>query len=351
MNYTGDAEYIDAGKIHTVSQNNLNRRYETLRSFPEGTRNCYRLSPVQPGNKYLVRAGFFYGNYDGQGSPPIFDLRLGVDFWTTVGIGSDGSFVAEIIAVSKKNNMQVCLVNTGGGTPFISLLELRPLRDFMYPSANASQTLVNKYNWNYGTRDQLRWVLELVFSGRTRVTNHCFDYRYPDDAYDRIWEGVADGFFLLNTTSEVQPKSDDAFQVPSKVMQTAITFNQTNFHLSVVAVTGSPGERIYIVMHFAELVKLNPNNESRRLNIFGVDGRVMLFGNYSPPYLEQDHKEILNAALGAAGSYNLSIYVTESSTHSYMINALESFLVRPMNESHTDDRDGIIFRLFARLPT
>ena len=33
-----DAEYIDAGKIHTVSQNNLNQRYETLRSFPDGTR-------------------------------------------------------------------------------------------------------------------------------------------------------------------------------------------------------------------------------------------------------------------------------------------------------------------------
>ena len=160
------------------------------------------------------------------------------------------------------------------------------------------------------------------------------DYRYPDDAYDRIWEGVADGFFLLNTTSEVQPKSDDAFQVPSKVMQTAITFNQTNVHLSVVAVTGSPGERIYIVMHFAELVKLNPNNESRRLNIFGVDGRVMLFGNYSPPYLEQDHKEILNAALGAAGSYNLSIYVTESSTHSYMI-----FLSASSSRAHTEEED------------
>ncbi|CAA6667505.1 unnamed protein product [Spirodela intermedia] len=48
-----------------------------LRSFPNGTRNCYTLSPVQSGDRYLIRAGFLYGNYDGRGSPPIFDLHIG----------------------------------------------------------------------------------------------------------------------------------------------------------------------------------------------------------------------------------------------------------------------------------
>ena len=36
---------------------------------------------------------------------------------------------------------QVCLVNRGLGTPFISGLDLRPLQDDMYPEATLNQSL------------------------------------------------------------------------------------------------------------------------------------------------------------------------------------------------------------------
>ncbi|CAA6672835.1 unnamed protein product [Spirodela intermedia] len=78
------------------------RYYANVRSFPDGTRNCYTLRPLVRGAKYRVNAEFLYGNYDGLGRPPTFDLYLGVNLW-------------------------VCLVNTGNGTPFISALKLRPL--------------------------------------------------------------------------------------------------------------------------------------------------------------------------------------------------------------------------------
>jgi hypothetical protein len=38
-------------------------------------------------------------------------------------------------------HLQVCLVNTGLGTPFISGLELRPLSATMYQEATATQSL------------------------------------------------------------------------------------------------------------------------------------------------------------------------------------------------------------------
>ncbi|CAA7404334.1 unnamed protein product [Spirodela intermedia] len=318
VTYIGDSQFIDTGENHIIPVNSSSRPYRTLRSFPNGTRNCFTLSPVKSGDKYLIRAGFLYGNYDGRGFPPIFDLHIGVNFWTNVKMESDSPGASEIITVAPADLIRVCLVNTGKGTPFISTLELRPLLDFMYPLANASQSLANHLRWNYGMANKLR---------------------YPDDPYDRVWDGVAENFFTLNTSIEVVATEGDAFQVPSPVLRSAISESRTNFHLDSWQDIGTLGDKIYIVMHFAELQKLNPANESRRLNIYVVDGTVLLFTDYRPPYLRVDHKEIVDTRRSASGLYNISIYATSSSTLSYIINALESFVVRQMNESQTDVRD------------
>ena len=46
--------------------------------------------------------------------------------------------------------VQVCLVNTGSGTPFISGLELRPLKSSIYPQVNVTQGLVLLGRRNFG---------------------------------------------------------------------------------------------------------------------------------------------------------------------------------------------------------
>lgn len=52
----------------------------TLRVFPDQTdQNCYTFPPTMflPKTlRYVIRAGFFYGNYDGLSNPPTFDLHL-----------------------------------------------------------------------------------------------------------------------------------------------------------------------------------------------------------------------------------------------------------------------------------
>lgn len=148
LRLTGDAGFIDAGTNHNISAEyitpRLARGWHTVRSFPVGERNCYTLRPlVLPGPKYLVRAMFKYGNYDGLDMLPIFDLHLGVNYWKTVNISDASSPVMEeVIAVVPGGSVQVCLVNTGSGTPFISSLSLRPLTKALYPQANATQGLV-----------------------------------------------------------------------------------------------------------------------------------------------------------------------------------------------------------------
>ncbi|KAJ7014058.1 hypothetical protein NC653_003627 [Populus alba x Populus x berolinensis] len=65
--------------------------------------------------KYLISAGFLYGNYD--------ELQ-----WEVVRLNDASTpLTTEIIHVLSSDNIDICLVITGFGTPFISILELRLL--------------------------------------------------------------------------------------------------------------------------------------------------------------------------------------------------------------------------------
>lgn len=64
-----------------------------------------------------------YGNYDGLDRPPMFDLYIGVNFWTTVNMSQlalDMWRQAEAIVVVPDDYVHVCLVNSGAGTPCAS---------------------------------------------------------------------------------------------------------------------------------------------------------------------------------------------------------------------------------------
>jgi len=163
LSYAPDAAFITdaaAGENYNVSAAHvtpeLARIYRDVRSFADGARNCYTLRSLSVGLKYLLRASFMYGDYDGLNRPPVFDLYIGVNLWKTVNTSSeppDGRVVAEAIVVVPDDFVQVCLVNTGSGTPFISGLELRPLKSSIYPQVNATQGLVLLARRNFGPTD------------------------------------------------------------------------------------------------------------------------------------------------------------------------------------------------------
>lgn len=158
--YVSDDQFTDTGINHQVASNyvssSLDELLLTVRSFPNASRSCYVLKPVIQYRKYIVRATFMYGNYDGLNranavKPLLFDLYMDVNFWQTVNVSDPTSiYEVEAVAVALADSVSVCLVDTGSGTPFISALELRPLVDVMYPSANTSQSLVLNYRLNIG---------------------------------------------------------------------------------------------------------------------------------------------------------------------------------------------------------
>ena len=144
---------MKTGENHQLSPNNrfideepyIGKQLNTLRSFPYGEKNCYTLKPKEgKNNKYIVRAGFAYKNYDQKNDSPIFKVYLGVDYGKTIEFGDNGtSFynIVEVIHFSSTDSIDVCLENIGKGTPFISLLELWLLTNDTYPLSSFSQPL------------------------------------------------------------------------------------------------------------------------------------------------------------------------------------------------------------------
>ncbi|TVU20529.1 hypothetical protein EJB05_36742, partial [Eragrostis curvula] len=327
LSYVSDADFIDAGSNQNISASNISpnilkqfKQYLNLRSFPDGVRNCYTFRSLKAGNKYLIRATFFYGNYDSLSRPPIFDIYVGVDYWSTVNI-TDASIdvLQEAIVVVPDDFVQVCLVNTGTGTPFISGLELRPLKSSLYPQANATQGL--------------------VLAGRVNVGGDGI-VRYPDDSHDRLWiPGMDPKWTTISTTEEVRNFDNDMFEAPSKVMQTAATprdvsgILEFNWDSQKRPNDQSPG---YVAnFHFSELQILK--NDVRQFYI-NRNGKLWYREAYTPPYLKSDAIYNDNPSRGI-DRYNISLNATANSTLPPIINAVEVFTVISTTTVATDSQD------------
>lgn len=147
------------GKISSeINTTFLDKQYWTLRSFPEGKKNCYTLKPAQGKNHtYFIRAGFFYGNYDYKSDVPRFDLFLGPNWWATVSLSiADFGLYYEIIHIPQTDNIDICLVNTGFGIPFISLLELRLLNSTTYVTKSGSLVPYSQKNCGSASQNTVR---------------------------------------------------------------------------------------------------------------------------------------------------------------------------------------------------
>jgi hypothetical protein len=158
IKYISDANFIDTGVSKSIEATNQTGVYipqelRHVRSFPNGVRNCYRIN-VTSGTKYLIRASFYYGNYDNVNQPPQFDLLLGANVWDTVKFPNTSLliyFYSEIIYTPSLNYILPCLVNTGNGTPFISAIELRPLNNTLYATDSADSVLLLFQRSNLGS--------------------------------------------------------------------------------------------------------------------------------------------------------------------------------------------------------
>ncbi|CAM0954477.1 unnamed protein product [Alopecurus aequalis] len=320
LSFVSDAGFIDAGTNYNMSSEyitpSMGRGWHTVRSFAGASaRNCYTLRSLVPGLKYLISAKFMYGNYDGLNKAPVFDLHLGVNYWTTVNTSNaDTPVWVEVIAVVPGDSAQVCLVNTGSGTPFISSLTLRPLKNSLYPMANATQGLVLLFRNNLGPTESA--VI-----------------RFPDDPHDRIWfpDSRPTEWSEITTTKKVHNLDNDLFEAPSAVMQTAVTpinaSRPIKFYWDAEPSANDPSPGYICILYMSELQLLS-SGAARQFYVT-INGVVTLGGeSFTPDYLYS------NAVFNGNGNayrgfhrYNVSLNATANSTLPPILNAVEVFSV------------------------
>lgn len=128
------------------------RPLQSLRVFSSGKRNCYSVNATK-GEQVLVRASFYYGNYDNKSLPPTFELQFDGNFWATVATEIDRAVSYEAIYFTKGDVISVCVAQTEHNhMPFMSSLEVRSLAPDMYPRANKNSALFKQSRLNFGPK-------------------------------------------------------------------------------------------------------------------------------------------------------------------------------------------------------
>ncbi|GAV75936.1 Pkinase domain-containing protein/Malectin_like domain-containing protein/LRR_8 domain-containing protein, partial [Cephalotus follicularis] len=318
IEYVTDATFIDTGVSNSVS---VSYRIDanpqllwTLRSFPEATRNCYNVGLLRS-NRYLIRATFLYGNYDGQGKIPQFDMHVGPNVFDSVIMANESTIITkEIIHMPTSNYIDICLVNTGRGTPFISGLEFRLLKNTTYVSQSGS----------------LDRFARLDVASTTNET-----IRFKDDVYDRIWAPYH--YFEwaeLRNNGTIDATGSNDFHPPANVMRSAATPINEDKALELTINMDDPTSKFYVYLHFCELVVLNAN-QSRSFNI-SLNGN-QLYGPVVPDYLFTT--TIYTPTVLSQSSYKFSIQKTENSTLPPILNGIEFFTVKDLFQSETVPKD------------
>ncbi|KAH0935770.1 hypothetical protein HID58_012887 [Brassica napus] len=265
ISYTWDAPYINSGVNANVSEQYgypanpvLPFPLADVRSFPQGNRNCYTLTPSDgKGNLYLIRASFMYGNYDGKKALPEFDLYVNVNFWSTVTFrNASENVIKEILTFAESDAVYVCLVNKDKGTPFISALELRPMNSSIYGTEfgrNVSLVLYQRYD-----------------TGFVNGTG-----RYQKDVYDRIWSPYSQPSWNTTTTTGYIDIFQSGFKPPDEVIKTAAYPKSDDEPLELSWTSDDPDARFYAYLYFAELESLK-RDESRKIkimwNVYAMEG-------------------------------------------------------------------------------
>lgn len=355
--YKTDEGFVETGENHvtssTINQNYpyIGKQFTTLRCFPEGDRNCYTLKPKQgKNNRYLIRAFFSYGNYDGKNLTQSYQLYLGVDLWKEIEIDYIYYYsFTEIIHTPSTDTIHVCLVKTGPTIPCISSLELRLLNSSIYQnqeiiSTGAPQPLLKmeaRFDVGPSTcfpRDPKNFV------GRR-------DARYKDDVYDRIWS--CDQYLYktldwnpmgLDESINMDNATNDAYKLPDHVLKSAAQPTNVSrtlgFNYNTYSSTAPLNKRYeyYVYLHFNEIEKLS-DGKKRKINITFKNQPVPS----KPIVLDYLKPVTLNIKIQGAVLFNIS--ATSDSDAPPILNAYEIYKLIIQLDSPTYTQDAPIWSI------
>ncbi|XP_049933887.1 probable LRR receptor-like serine/threonine-protein kinase At1g51810 [Nymphaea colorata] len=320
IKWVGDDGYIKTGKAAQVQNLRIyNQEVNSLRYFPSQKKSCYVIAGVATGKKHMVRASFFYGNYDGKSSPPSFDLQFDGNTWLTVNTSSSEGQYFEVIYGPKRDKISVCVARTSPDhIPFISTLEIREFEPSMYKTNDKEDVLLRMTRNAFGAKD---WV------------------RYPDDPYDRWWHssGKIEGVVTVarDNMSFIQNFTD----IPGKALVHAITPASSKATTLTVPTSGifSEDATYYLKFYFSEVLWAASRKKSRSF-IFLVNGDGNKNDPIVPPYGSVMTEFYSHSYYMTTGS-NISLISTANASLPPILNAMEVFKVQRGLANGTNAQD------------
>ncbi|XP_056843712.1 probable LRR receptor-like serine/threonine-protein kinase At2g28960 isoform X1 [Raphanus sativus] len=322
LTYTSDANFTQggqSGRVQKIYEQDY-KPFTVLRYFPDGIRNCYNLK-VTSGTKYLIKALFLYGNYDGLQNGPKFDMYLGPNIWTTVDLTSSifGSDKEEIIHIPTSSSLQICLVKTGKTTPFISALELRPLRDDTYNTTSGSLKLIKR---EFASNDFIPPFI-----------------RYPADVYDRQWDPISPSFEFNFVNTSLIINASTPYELPQEVISKAVVNQNVTEKLSFDWYVDDRNDHAFIYLHFAEIQTLR-GNDTREFDItWEGDNQNFTVSAYRPPKLQLETLYNPYPMKCKFLDCTVDLVMTKSSTLPPMINAMEAYKIIEFPDAGTNPED------------
>ncbi|KAK9110953.1 hypothetical protein Scep_018472 [Stephania cephalantha] len=207
--------------------------YDTARIFgtsSTGSKWCYNLTTIKS-EDYLIRGTFINGISSDTTPDTVFDVSISATIIGQVNSSSTDLLEVEGVLRATDNYTNFCLVRRHGN-PYLSKLELRPLKDLFYFNNHSSA------------------VLKLV--SRVDVGNTIDSIRYPLDRSDRIWKNSEIKIETANSISNSSIIVHGAnTTVPLQVLQTAsIDLERLDFSLNNLG----KGDSNYLIhIYFLEL--------------------------------------------------------------------------------------------------
>ncbi|KAL4312947.1 hypothetical protein GQ457_01G038900 [Hibiscus cannabinus] len=312
--WNSDDDYVKTGDNKQVAPSSSSEveQLNTLRVFSEQNKNCYTL-PTPSSTRYLVRAMFWYGNYDGFSKPSTFDLEFDGNKWATVVTNMNNFTYYEMIYATRGDSISICLARTQDQQfPFISRLESIPLPDEMYPQMRRDMAWFNSYRYDYGANDTI--------------------LGYPADPYNRIWEPsippglrpVTANFTSIDVTSVNDP--------PDSAIITAVEAQSSTDTIDLSFGFGNISHLDHVEMYFTE-----PFPQTGETRSFSVIVNNSYVNTTNPEY---QNCVSIGANSLSFGTLNVQLVPTNESTLPPVISAVEVYTVsEPLVTATTSQND------------
>ncbi|KAK4773439.1 hypothetical protein SAY87_028458 [Trapa incisa] len=192
------------------------------------------------------------------------------------------------------------------------VLELRTLDSSTYNTTTTSAALKTIWRNNIGSS-----------------TN----YRYPQDPYDRIWQGrIYDSSTTITNTTNIDrlKSNNNAYKVPLEVFMTAESSFNSSYPFKIYWTSSNSSYNWYVFLHFAEIQVLLPG-QVRNLPVY-VNNNIFV-----TTVIAEYLKPVTVSSPPFSGTVlNFSIHSQSGSNLSAFLNAAEIFQVVELVNSPTD---------------